>query len=550
MAPMRATSRLGGRLADAAVLFLTLATPFASYLAHHGFPLMRPATAILLIGLAAVACLLALLIALAPSLLRPAVYAIAVVLFVDFQFDVLDWRLSLAAGVFAAVVGLCWLLGAGCAPVFLAIFATMFCVTAAGGGASRAGSAAGAPSGARGTGPPILHVILDEHAGLAGIPLDVPGGAEARRMVAEFLSRNGFRFFSRAYSRFMNSEQSISSLLNFSASGAGGRKSSPSKYMSKLARDGYDVTVIQSTYMSLCPPAFEDAGTCITYDYQDLGLLDRWNISIGEGILFIAINYLNLSHLHARASPVYSPILAKLESAFDLPSRYVKNDRINSLAGFAALDETIERAAALRPGQALVAHILLPHFPYAFERGCDLRTPLWAWKSRGPWDLGRLAPNDPASRRLRYGEYADQLTCLYSRLEALLQAVDRAGMREGAVVVLHGDHGSRIMERVVEADMAAASEMRPQDFLDAFSTLFAVRMPGLRSGDDDRMLPIEELLRRTMEEPELLSKQADGDDEPAPSVRLRDRKSKSYEAVAIPIFPTIDEPARDRSAKH
>jgi hypothetical protein len=114
-------------------------------------------------------------------------------------------------------------------------------------------------------------------------------------------------------------------------------------------------------------------------------------------------------------------------------------------------------------------------------------------------------------------------------------------MRNDAIVVIHGDHGSRIMQTAAQADIEALPHMRRQDFLDNFSTLFAVRMPDLPSGRDDRMLPIDELLRRTMRQPELLSKPAEGDDEPSPTVLLGDRGGRSYEAVALPLFSSLDE---------
>jgi hypothetical protein len=29
--------------------------------------------------------------------------------------------------------------------------------------------------------PPVVHLVLDEHIGIAGIPTDLPGGAELKR---------------------------------------------------------------------------------------------------------------------------------------------------------------------------------------------------------------------------------------------------------------------------------------------------------------------------------------------------------------------------------
>src|SRR3546814_16793098 len=46
----------------------------------------------------------------------------------------------------------------------------------------------------------LLHLMLDEHAGITGIPKDVPGGEALRRDLRDFFAANGFRLFGNAIS--------------------------------------------------------------------------------------------------------------------------------------------------------------------------------------------------------------------------------------------------------------------------------------------------------------------------------------------------------------
>ena len=58
--------------------------------------------------------------------------------------------------------------------------------------------------------------------------------------------------------------------------------------------------------------------------------------------------------------------------------------------------------------------------------------------------------------------------------------------------MIHGDHGSRI--EVVPPNVRFADALRYEDYVDSFSTLFAVKAPGFAPGYDPRQLPAEAIL--------------------------------------------------------
>lgn len=101
-----------------------------------------------------------------------------------------------------------------------------------------------------------------------------------------------------------------------------------------------------------------------------------------------------------------------------------------------------------------------------------------------------MGGNTVASRRVRWGLYAEQVECLYLRLEALLAAVDSAAPQQGVRIVIHGDHGSRIVRTMPFPENA--TELTEEDLLDGFATLLAVRGPGIRPGVDSAAVAVQD----------------------------------------------------------
>jgi arylsulfatase A-like enzyme len=118
------------------------------------------------------------------------------------------------------------------------------------------------------------------------------------------------------------------------------------------------------------------------------------------------------------------------------------------------------------------AHLLMPHGPYVFDAGCQLRPGALKWRKNSP--LYRKE-NTQSSRTLRYHLYFDQVRCTTRRLQELFERMKSAGLFADALIIVHGDHGSRIFRVAPRAKNK--DKLARQDLLDGFSTLFAVRSP-------------------------------------------------------------------------
>jgi hypothetical protein len=142
--------------------------------------------------------------------------------------------------------------------------------------------------------------------------------------------------------------------------------------------------------------------------------------------------------------------------------------------------------------------LLLPHYPYAFDETCHTRPPTeWRTRTNGhDADVPAGSNNTRESRAVRYGLYAQQLVCLQGKLAELMDAIPDA-LQSDAIVLVQGDHGSRIS--LVEAEADRTRSLAPSDYADHFSALFAVRAPGLDRGMDAQPAAVSCLLRSLVE---------------------------------------------------
>jgi len=146
-------------------------------------------------------------------------------------------------------------------------------------------------------------------------------------------------------------------------------------------------------------------------------------------------------------------------------------------------------------------HLMLPHYPYAYDAECRLRPRPAEWLTNSDRRAFPMS-NSVESRAHRYTLYLEQMDCTHRELADLFLAMQRSGVFGAAEIVIHGDHGSRI--GLAPMDARAADFIDPMSFLDSYSTLFAWHQPDRENGArpnttsgeyDLRQLPISAILR-------------------------------------------------------
>jgi hypothetical protein len=357
--------------------------------------------------------------------------------------------------------------------------------------------------------PVVLHVILDEHSGIEGLPKDVPGSDEFARWLKDFYVQRGFRIYTGAYSEYADTHEAIPNLLNF-ASSAKDRpwllrgQSRPyrltdSAYFVHLSTLGYRLHVYQSDYMDYCRVPGVSYASCNSYSAHDINALHATSIAPIERAQFIFNMQLERSQYIVWARQYYERARASFPR-WPLPAWDLPTSRVGPIPVLPVFDRLAQDLRASSDGEAYFAHLMIPHYPYALDAACRVRPEIEDWLYALPifpeegnnWQRERLVRHLDSSRALRYRQYFEQIRCQQLLLDRLLEALTQADLKAEPVVIVHGDHGSRIVRRpILNWDDA---KLPPGDFGDAYSTLFAVRCDGYKPGATRGHHPLQQLL--------------------------------------------------------
>lgn len=501
---------------------LIFVSGLVNFILYHDISLLMP-EALLACGIVAGAgVLLGLILAWLPSdKLRATLLSVVILVFLDLQFQISgtlhrfvsvgEYQVLRYLGLFtgfAVSYVLLISLSKHLSTILTSAFAVLLVSTIAIPPApARLVFETGQPSAADQTAPgadlpPVLHLILDGHIGVEGIPLDIAGGRELKQRIKAFYLKHGFRLFGRSFSEYPLTPPSMSVLLN-------GPKTVPlvettgtentrwdlpeNLYFSKYLDKGYIIRVYETEYVRYCGSTERRPEYCYTYSTSGLRLIDGLGLTMAEKAEFIVAGYLSRSRLYFFLFRGYDylRIRLKAQGVVDLPRGNRRSYTLHSLGTLATLRRLKEdMVAGPAAGRMFFAHLMLPHQPYFLTPECRLRD-FDDWYNRKLYhdDLKRVG-----SSRYRveaYQRYFEQTTCLLARLDDLFDAMRDRGIFEAATIIVHGDHGSRITIR--DPVFENADRLSPRDLIDAYSTLFAIRAPGIAAGYDTRMRSVQDL---------------------------------------------------------
>ena len=502
-------------LLDLAAAALVLLAPFAILLSYHGYSYFTPEVLLIFVCALVAAALLALLLRFSGALVRAALLAAVIALFIDIQVDVPPWSsltvtlgFLTGVGVLAAIL---WLLREHAQAILCVIFVTLIALTLARGhpdsdrtvseqGAASAGSSQNAP-------PLLIHLLLDEHIGVDGLPPEIPAARALREELIEFYTRRGFRLFGGAYSQYANTYNSIANLLNFAAR----QVSHPyllhgadeaewdlkqAAYFKMLEERGYRLHVYQSSYMDLCHAEGVRLEECITYPVASVGMLEGLSLPATEKTRAIANAIVTQSAVLRVLNKVYERGIrvALLKVGVSAPAWRWQPPSFGPLRVPAVFERLSEDALRNPRGHAFFAHLILPHYPYVFDSRCELRPRTSDWLTNRIAATDERVYNTTDSRTQKYERYVEQVRCVIKMLDGLLAKLDERGLLADATIIVNGDHGSRIPRYFPSGTTLASGLLSDDDYSDTFSTLYAIRQPGVAPGYDPAPAPLVELL--------------------------------------------------------
>jgi hypothetical protein len=510
------TQRLSMRkfLLDLLAFALVLIAPWFVLLGYHGYTLLAPEVLLVAMAAVAIAVILALASGLMGALGRTVLFALLLTLFIDLHVTLPPSLSSILVvvlylGVAAALGVLLWLLREHASAIVSVIFVTLIAFTLLTTDPSfqritnRAGTAAAHASNA----PLLIHLVLDEHIGVEGLPPEIDAARRLRGELLEFYTSRGFRLFGGAYSQYANTENAIANLLNFAERGfnhsfvrrgTGGREweLSDSAYFSMLQQRGYQLHLYQSTYIDLCHANGVRLRNCLTYPVASLESLQDLPLQAREKARFIVVALLSRSRSLLVLNRAYERLVRQplARRGVDVPSRRLEPPSFGSLPVPAVLEQLTADIVAHPRGHAFFAHLMVPHYPYVFDDRCEMRPRAADWLTNHLTPSDSFVYNTAESRAQRYELYTDQVRCVLSMLDDLLDTLESRGLLEGATVVVNGDHGSRIAAHFPNGINLRGGVLTDTDYRDTFSTLYAIKAPGVQPGYVQRPAPLVSLL--------------------------------------------------------
>jgi hypothetical protein len=326
--------------------------------------------------------------------------------------------------------------------------------------------------------PALLHLIVDEFMSPLAVPETIPDGHPAQSILDRLVAR-GFSVQTHANSISGNTYRSVSAtvgMTNELDNYKKGKKGSKFTYTLKnteifdrLASLGYGISIIQSNFLDLCLNNPE--WRCGTYTRaNNMEVFSRMGVpwQMRMELAFVAVHQAFTGSDRAKV-PLYEGVTAPFFGAYGYFSRpVVVVEMLNELAAGKYVPEK---------GQALVAHLLLPHFPYILNADCTIK-PIQNWKSPSRHAAG-------SNEAEIYSAYWDQAACVMSRLELLL---DKVQDRDDLVIVMHGDHGSRITKDTPQ-----------ENDVDVLMTFFAERGTNIAPVRNDSTVVLQNATRQFYE---------------------------------------------------
>lgn len=486
---------------DLLAFSLVLIAPLMVLLDYHRYAYLTPEVMVLTAALVAAAAVLAAVTSIAGPLVRTFLLAGLLTLFIDMHVHVPRLSSSAVAmsfiACFAAVSGLLWILREHATKIVSVVFVTLIGLTlltdASGTGATRQESVAAATRSS--DAPLFLHLILDEHIGVEGLPQDIAGAGRLRTDLIDFYTARGFRLFGRAYSQYANTHNSLANLVNLTSQDVRHRdlvrgERDPewdlthAAYFRELQRRGYQLHVYQSSYMNLCGADGASPQSCMTYPVTSLGTVQDLDLPTSEKARFIANGLATRSRAVRLSNQAYErgSDLISAGTGLQLPRWQWKPPILGPLPVPRVVERLARDIQAHPRGHAFFAHLLVPHYPYVFDRNCALRSQTSDWLANRIDSPDELVYNTADSRAQRYERYLEQVRCVMTMVDGLLAGLERRGLLDDATIIVNGDHGSRIPLHFPRAETLAGGVLSERDYIDTFSTLYAIKAPAVAPG--------------------------------------------------------------------
>ncbi len=209
------------RILDVVGVFLIAILPLLIFLKHSDYSLHVPEILVIFGLILVFALICGLLMIPGGVAARIIIFALLAVLIVDVQTDwITTLGLRLLLNLIFFVV-LFWFLRRRLTRLVVIAGGLMVLVTVVlpGEGFVTKTGEPGPRAGDNPDLPFVLHLVLDEQIGVEGIPVDFDPEGEAAAELRDFYLDQSFAVYGRAYSRYYNTRESLTNMMNFASVG-------------------------------------------------------------------------------------------------------------------------------------------------------------------------------------------------------------------------------------------------------------------------------------------------------------------------------------------
>ena len=455
---------------------LMLGGPIGRELYFTHYP-ARPEAFILPLIVGAIGAVVAIVSRVAGGLLGAIVFGALLFVFADIQFN--PERFTYTAAVLGACIVLAFVLARHRAAIVVAGLSAFLLSSVVRPDTSSGTRSAAAPG--RSGGPALVHVILDEQWGIGG--LRAAGDSVTADFMTKFYLDRGFEVFEAAYSRYDITAASLPIAFSLGqppsfkpsrSTPLGGKFRKSMRripYFERLRELGYELRVHESTYIDFCTGAQAPVATC---DVQQANSIANIGFIGGSWITRAKLTgeYFVATHSH-----VYTRLRGEPPNCCAAVSG----------GGLAVLQRVTSDIAAGQSGAtAYFVHVLVPHRPVQMDDQCRVlpadRQVGYAYgehRSDSVWHAAVTA-------------YGDQVRCAHRILGRVIDAIDSTVGRDNAIVIVHGDHGSRMHPHAPVRD--SLQSFTVDELNSMFSTLFAIRRPHVAPALHRDPIPIQDAI--------------------------------------------------------
>lgn len=317
------------------------------------------------------------------------------------------------------------------------------------------------PGGADAEGRPYVHIILDEMSSLDMMPKGPFYDALKRRMVEDY-RRRGFDLFGDTVAASGVTVVSLGDVFTENDGDEGNFEPiengfahaiRQNRVTEMLAGSGYAVTALQSGYLDICRSGHL---RCFTYSSSGDGAeLRRRTTSDADSVQY-ALRVTNLLLLlnDSTRSSIYYRLAGRLAAHLGVSVPQWRLHHLRPPQTITLMQTAAEGLRELDKGEAALLHLLVPHFPYMLDEQCRVKSPDAV---RAPkWGMEHLGK--PFSLVAVERAYWEQAACVHDTLMETIDAILESPGGEDAVVLVHGDHGSRLLKKLTYPKREAASD--------------------------------------------------------------------------------------------